>query len=87
LNFECTNNIVEYEALLLGLRIAWKYGVKDIIAKGDSELVVKQIRKLYSTKNYGMRQYKHAVWDLIEMFESFSIVHHDRSLNAAVDKL
>ncbi|KAH9308573.1 hypothetical protein KI387_036484, partial [Taxus chinensis] len=42
LNFECTNNIAEYEALLLGLRIAWKYGVKDIFAKGDSELVVKQ---------------------------------------------
>ncbi|KAH9331769.1 hypothetical protein KI387_003877, partial [Taxus chinensis] len=51
LNFECTNNVAEYEALLLGLRIAWKYGVKDIVAKGDSELVVKQIRKLYATKN------------------------------------
>ncbi|KAH9303232.1 hypothetical protein KI387_014815, partial [Taxus chinensis] len=45
LNFECTNEIFEYEALLLGLRIAWKYGVKDIIAKGYLELVFKQIRK------------------------------------------
>ncbi|KAH9313597.1 hypothetical protein KI387_022224, partial [Taxus chinensis] len=87
LNFECTNNIAEYEALLLGLRIAWKYGVKDIIAKGDSELVVKQIRKLYATKNQRMKQYKHAVWDLIEMFDSFNIVHHDRSMNVAADKL
>ncbi|KAH9314540.1 hypothetical protein KI387_023167, partial [Taxus chinensis] len=40
LNFECTNNIVEYEALLLGLRIAWKYGIKDIIVKGDSKLII-----------------------------------------------
>ncbi|KAH9311422.1 hypothetical protein KI387_026457, partial [Taxus chinensis] len=46
LNFECTNNIAEYEAFILGLIIAWKYGVKDIVAKGDLEMVVKQIRKL-----------------------------------------
>ncbi|KAH9298163.1 hypothetical protein KI387_029845, partial [Taxus chinensis] len=25
LQFECTNNIAEYEALLLGLRISWRY--------------------------------------------------------------
>ncbi|KAH9291061.1 hypothetical protein KI387_044632, partial [Taxus chinensis] len=55
LNFECSNNIVEYEALLSGLRISWKYGVKDIISKGYSDIVVKQIRKLYAIKNQRMK--------------------------------
>ncbi|KAH9303254.1 hypothetical protein KI387_014837 [Taxus chinensis] len=87
LNFECTKNIAKYEALLLGLRIAWKYGVKDIVAKGDSDLVVKQVRKLYATKNQCMKQYKHVVWDLIEMFDSFKILYHDKGLNATADKL
>ena len=40
LNFPCNNNIAEYEALLLGLRLAHKHGVKCIHVIGDSDLVV-----------------------------------------------
>lgn len=36
LNFECTNNVVEYKALLLGLNMASKYGIKYIKVLGDS---------------------------------------------------
>ena len=34
-----------------------------------------------------MKQYKHVVWDLIEMFDSFNIFYHDRRLNAATDTM
>lgn len=34
-----------------------------------------------------MKQYKHAVWDLIDMFDSFNIVHNDRSFNVVVENL
>ena len=51
LNFPCTNNIAEYEALLLGLRLAHKHGVKCIHVIGDSELVVSQVRNIYVSKN------------------------------------
>lgn len=34
-----------------------------------------------------MKQYKHAVWDFIETFHSFNIIHHDRSYNTVEDKL
>lgn len=71
----------------MGLRIAWKYGVKDIIVKMDSEMIVKQVRKLYATKNQRMKQYKHAVWEFIEIFDSFNIIHHDRIYNIVVEKL
>ena len=43
LKFQCTNNIVEYEALLLGLQLLKKLGAKRISFHGDSELVIKQI--------------------------------------------
>ena len=51
LNFPCTNNIVEYEALLLGLRLAHKHGVKCIHVIGDSELFMSQVRNIYVSKN------------------------------------
>ena len=47
LSFPCTNNIEEYEALLLGLRRAYKNGIKCLQVIGDSELVVSQVRNIY----------------------------------------
>ena len=41
LRFKCTNNIVEYEALILGLNLLKKLGAHRIVVRGDSELVIK----------------------------------------------
>jgi hypothetical protein len=41
LNFQCTNNVVEYEALMLGLKLLKKVGAKQIMVRGDSELIIK----------------------------------------------
>jgi probable phosphoglycerate mutase len=43
LNFLTTNNIVEYEGLLIGIRAAVALGVKRLIVRGDSELVANQV--------------------------------------------
>ena len=40
LEFETTNNIVEYEALLLGLRAAKKMKIQHLKVRGDSDLIV-----------------------------------------------
>jgi hypothetical protein len=40
LEFEATNNVVEYEALVLGLRVAKDMGIKEISMFGDVELIV-----------------------------------------------
>lgn len=50
LSFPCTNNIVEYEALLLRLRLTHKNGVKILHVIGDSKLVVSQVRNVYVSK-------------------------------------
>ena len=44
---EATNNTVEYEGLLAGLRIAMELGIKKLIIRGDSQLVVRQVSKDY----------------------------------------
>ena len=43
LAFECSNNEVEYEALIFDLKILKKLGAKNSYVYGDSELVIKQV--------------------------------------------
>lgn len=43
--FECTNNIAEYEALITGLNLVVKHGIKILSVFGDSELIVSQIKE------------------------------------------
>ena len=45
--FECTNNVAEYEALLLGLHALKYLGAKRVQIFGDSELVVNQVNDSY----------------------------------------
>ena len=45
LEFECTNNTAEYEALVQGLRKAIELKVENLKVYGDSEIIVKQVRK------------------------------------------
>ena len=41
LEFECTNNVAEYEALVQGLRKAIDLGERSIKCVGDSKIIVK----------------------------------------------
>lgn len=81
LSFPCTNNIAEYEALLFGLRLAHKHGIKCLHVIGDSKLVVSQVRNVYVSKNKRLKQYKNVVWDMIEYFDAFGIAWKDRINN------
>jgi ribonuclease HI len=42
---KCTNNIAEYEAILLGLHKLWAIGVQRCILHTDSKVVAGQIEK------------------------------------------
>jgi ribonuclease HI len=45
LEFNCTNNIAEYEALLLGLRKLKAMGIRRAILKFDSQVITSHIEK------------------------------------------
>jgi ribonuclease HI len=51
LEFDTTNNMVEYEALLLGLELTREMGIKVLVVIGDFDLVVKQVKNEFSMKN------------------------------------
>jgi hypothetical protein len=51
LNFKCTNNMVEYEVLLLGLKALKDLQAQRINIKGDSELVINQVQGSYQAKH------------------------------------
>jgi ribonuclease HI len=44
LDFKTTNNMAEYEALLFGLSTTLSLGVRQLLVKGDSWLIVKQVK-------------------------------------------
>ena len=50
LEFQTTNNIVEYEALILGLRAAKDLNTRQLTVFGDSELVVQQVKNIFRVK-------------------------------------
>src|SRR6202163_3070536 len=50
-----TNNVAEYRALITGMEEARKLGAKRILIRGDSELIIKQMRGEYRVKNPDMK--------------------------------
>ena len=68
LHFLASNNAVEYEALINGLRIAIELGATQLYARGDSELVVDQVMKESSCKSPLMTAYCKEVRKLEDKF-------------------
>ena len=62
-------------------------GVNILKARGDAELIVRQIRGKYSVKNCRLKNYWNRVWDEIEGLDAFSIKAIQRKLNTKVDSL
>jgi ribonuclease HI len=47
IDFKATNNKAEYEALLFGLSKTLSLGVRQVIVKGDSQVIIKQVKGNY----------------------------------------
>lgn len=87
LQFDITNNTVEYESLLLGMNVDQRKGIKNLHAQGDAELIVCQFRNIYQTRSYRLRHYRNLLWDLIEAFYAFDISMVSHEFNDMVDSL
>ena len=74
----CTNNQVEYEALLFGLEFLQSMGVKHVEAFGDSLLVVQQVSKVCQYYNGALNAYPDKCLDIISCFDEFIIRHIPR---------
>ena len=87
LEFECTNNTAEYEALVQGLRKEIELKVENLKLYGDSEIIVKQIRKQIHCISPHLKAYQNEMWDLVTNFYAFNIVCIPRLKNAVADLL
>jgi ribonuclease HI len=88
LEFETTNNIAEYEALVLGLRAAKDMAIDKLEVFGDSELVVNQVKDIYQEKQLRLKQYINEVWDIVDnLFLAFNISFVPRDANQREDSL
>jgi ribonuclease HI len=83
----CTNNVAEYEAVILGLRKLRALGVTTCIIKTDSKVVASQVEKEYAAKDPALMQYLTAVRSLERQFKGFTLHHVDRAKNEEADAL
>ncbi|HEX8916695.1 MAG TPA: ribonuclease HI family protein, partial [Humisphaera sp.] len=82
-----TNNVAEYKALITALQEAKKLGARKVLVRGDSELVVKQMRGEYRVKNPDLRVLYEEAQDLLAEFDKSKVEHNYRESNALADKL
>jgi ribonuclease HI len=87
LDFSCTNNIAEYEALLLGLRKLKAMGIRRAILKTDSQVISGHVDKSSKTRDMKLEKYLDTVQRLEAFFEGFSVKNIPRGENEHADLL
>lgn len=82
-----TNNRAEYEALIRALEVARDYGFDDLRVRGDSELVVRQVRGEWDANDPALRERRVRAHELLDSFDDWSLEHVPRSVNDRADAL
>jgi ribonuclease HI len=84
---QTTNNVAEYEALLMGLKAVTKLGKKPIRIQSDSQLLVRQLNGEYRVKDEKLKRLFHKATALLRQFEAYRIVYVPREKNKLADRL
>ncbi|XP_020426513.1 uncharacterized protein LOC109950798 [Prunus persica] len=87
LDFQCTNNRAEYEALIIGLEMLVELGIQSMEILGDSMLVLKQIAGEYKCLSPSLAVYLVAARNLLTEFREATWEHIPREENFAANEL
>jgi ribonuclease HI len=87
LEFKATNNMAEYEALIFGLSVALSLGIRQLLVKGDSQLIIKKVRGECSCNEPRLAAYLLHVRKLEKDFTALELQHNPRADNSAADDL
>lgn len=82
-----TNNVAEYEGLMLGMRMALGYGVDDLQLVSDSKLVVEQVLGEWEVKNARLKIICAEAREMATQFMKCEILHVGRAENKDADAL
>ncbi|GAA0144057.1 hypothetical protein LIER_35863 [Lithospermum erythrorhizon] len=86
-SFEATNDETEYEAMIAGLMLVKHLGVKRVIIRGDSKLVMDQINGECGVKNETSIKYHEKAMTMAKGFDQTIFQHVLRALNEEADRL
>ncbi|KAM2957000.1 hypothetical protein FF2_024063 [Malus domestica] len=87
LDFDCTNNQAEYEALIIGLGLLHDLRVTRALILGDSELVINQLNGSFRCMSCTLAPYHMVASYLAESFAGITFEHVSRIHNTYADKL
>ena len=82
-----TNNVAEYEGLLLGLEALLELGRKKIVVQSDSQLLVRQLNGEYRVKDEKLKVLHQRALALLRQFDSYRILHVRHEMNKLADRL
>jgi ribonuclease HI len=82
-----TNNVAEYEALLMGLEALISMGKKWIRVQSDSELMVRQLNGQYRVRDPKLWTLFERAQSLLRHFDRYNILHVRREANKLADRL
>ncbi|XP_024171792.1 uncharacterized protein LOC112177767 [Rosa chinensis] len=87
LEFQCTNNQAEYEALIIGLEVLLEIGVRDIQILGDSLLVINQLSEKFRCVSFALVPYLNRTLELLDQFDDVDLEHIPRERNFTANEL
>ncbi|XP_016733853.1 uncharacterized protein [Gossypium hirsutum] len=87
LDFDCTNNMTEYDACIMGIRAAIDREIKVLEVYGDSALVIYQLKGEWETRDPKLISYRKLILELIEKFDDITFHYLPRIENQMADAL
>ncbi|XP_057760092.1 uncharacterized protein LOC130980425 [Arachis stenosperma] len=87
LKYPYSNNVAEYETLILGLEILISKRALEVQILGDSQLVLKHLLKDFKYNNEKLQKYLTTAWEFLTSFRKVSLVHIPRIHNEIANKL
>ncbi|XP_030939609.1 uncharacterized protein LOC115964439 [Quercus lobata] len=87
LGFNASNNEVEYEALLVGLRAISRLEAQDVEVYSDSRLIVNQVQGSFEARDPWMKAYLNLVKQVMDDFCMVKVIQVARAQNRHADSL
>jgi ribonuclease HI len=87
LGFDCTNNMIEYKACIVGLQPALELGAHELELFGDSLLIVSQTNREWQARDPKLIPYQRYISQLVPKFKYVTFTYISRAHNHFADAL
>lgn len=82
-----SNNVAEYNGMIMGMTEAIARNIKNLSIKGDSMLVIKQMKGEYKVRSVNLIEWYNKSKTLEKSFDTITYEHIYRKDNTRADKL